>query len=192
MSGYDLILRGGTIVGVEEADIGVADGKIAAIEPDLEGADTEEVNARGRHVFPGAIDAHVHFNEPGRTHWEGFATGSRALAAGGVTGFIEMPLNAYPPTNDAESFDEKVSLARASLVVDFALYGGLVPGNLEELADRSVAGFKAFMSTTGTLDFQPADDLTLYEGWRRRRNSGFPCSSTRRTRRSRTRSPAER
>lgn len=157
MSTYDLIVRGGA----------VTDGKIAAIEPEWEGTAAEEVDAQGLHVLPGSIDAHVHFNEPGRTHWEGFATGSQALAAGGMTSFIEMPLNAYPPTNDAKSFDEKVAHAKASSVVDFAFYGGLVPGNLghmEELAERGVSGFKAFMSATGTADFQAADDLTLYEG----------------------------
>lgn len=177
MSTYDLIVRGGTIAGIGEADIGVSDEKIFAIEPDLEGTATEEVDSRGLHVLPGAIDAHVHFNEPGRTHWEGFATGSQALAAGGMTSFIEMPLNAYPPTNDARSFDEKVDLARASSVVDFAFYGGLVPGNLEhmeELAERGVSGFKAFMSTTGTIDFQPADDLTLYEGMQKAAELGLP------------------
>ena len=177
MSGYDLILRGGIVVGVGEADIGVSDGKISAMEPELEGAATEEINAHGLHAFPGTIDAHVHFNEPGRTGWEGFSTGSQALAAGGVTSFIEMPLNAYPPTNDAESFDEKVALARVSSLVDFSLYGGLVPGNLdhlEELAERGVAGFKAFMSTTGTLDFQPADDLALYEGMAKAAELGLP------------------
>ena len=177
MRSHDLILRGAAVVGVGESDIGVSDGKISEIDPDLEGTAAEVVDARGLHVFPGAIDAHVHFNEPGRTSWEGFATGSRALAAGGATSFIDMPLNSYPPTNDAESFDEKVSLARASSVVDFALYGGLVPGNLEnmeELADRGVAGFKAFVSTTGTLDFQPADDLTLYEGMEKAAELGLP------------------
>jgi allantoinase len=170
MSAYDLIVRGGTLVttdGPSEADLAVEDGKIAAIEPDIEGTSTEELDARGLHVFPGAIDAHLHFNEPGRTHWEGFATGSQSLAAGGITACVEMPLNAYPPTCDAECFDEKLVLAEASSLVDFAFYGGLVPGNLEHLeglADRGVAGFKAFMSTVGTLDFQTADDLTLYEG----------------------------
>ena len=170
MSTYDLILRGGTIVtpeGSREADVGVSDEKVAAIEPDLEGTATEEIEVHGLHVLPGAVDAHVHFNEPGRTHWEGFATGSRSLAAGGMTAFVEMPLNAYPPTNDAQSFDKKIALAKASSVVDFAFYGGLVPGNLdhlEELAGRGVSGFKAFMSTTGTIDYEPADDLTLYEG----------------------------
>lgn len=170
MNTYDLILRGGTVVtpeGTQEADIGVADGRLATIEPELEGTVAEEVDAGGLHIFPGAIDGHLHFNEPGRTHWEGFATGSKSLAAGGMTAFVEMPLNAYPPTNDAKSFDEKVALARASSVVDFAFYGGLVPGNLEnleELAEKGVSGFKAFMSTSGTIDFQPADDLTLHEG----------------------------
>ena len=180
MSTYDLILRGGAIVtpdGLREADVGVSDEKVAAIEPELEGTATEEIDAHGLHVLPGAIDAHVHFNEPGRTHWEGFATGSRALAAGGMTAFVEMPLNACPPTNDAASFDEKVALAKASSVVDFAFYGGLVPGNLErmeELAERGVSGFKAFMSTTGTIDFQPADDLTLYEGMEKAAELGLP------------------
>jgi allantoinase len=180
MSAYDLIVRGGTLVtsdGPSEADLAVEDGKIAAIEPDIEGTSTEEVDALGLHVFPGAIDAHLHFNEPGRTHWEGFATGSQSLAAGGITACVEMPLNAYPPTCDAECFDEKLALAEASSLVDFAFYGGLIPGNLEhleELADRGVAGFKAFMSTVGTLDFQTADDLTLYEGMARAAGLGLP------------------
>ena len=106
--------------------------------------------------LPGVIDAHLHFNEPGRTEWEGFATGSRALAAGGATACIEMPLNAHPPTLDAESFDLKRAAAEASSVVDFALWGGLVPGNIEqmdELAARGVVGFKAFMSASGIDDF---------------------------------------
>ncbi len=180
MSTYDLIIRGGAVVlpgGSQDLDIGISNGKITAIEPELEGTASEEVTASGLHILPGAIDAHAHFNEPGRTHWEGFRTGSRSLAAGGMTAFVEMPLNAYPPTNDAQSFDEKVALAQASSVVDFAFYGGLVPGNLdymEELAQRGVAGFKAFMSTTGTLDFQSADDLTLHEGMRKAAGLGLP------------------
>ncbi len=177
MSTYDLILRGGTLVGIGEADLAVEDGRISAISPDLEGTATEEIDVRGLHILPGTIDAHAHFNEPGRTHWEGFATGSQALAAGGMTAFVEMPLNAYPPTTDAESFDEKLALAKASSVVDFAFYGGLVPGNLahlEDLAERGVSGFKAFMSTTGTIDYEPADDLTLYEGMEKAAELGLP------------------
>lgn len=180
MSTYDLIVWGGSLVteaGSLETDVAVADGKIATIAPDLESTAGEKIDARGLHVFPGAIDAHAHFNEPGRTHWEGFATGSRALAAGGMTAYAEMPLNAYPPTTDAESFDLKLAAAEASSLVDFAFWGGLVPGNLErmeELAERGVLGFKAFMSTSGTPDFEPADDLTLYEGMEKAAKLGLP------------------
>ena len=78
--------------GCEVADVGVADGVISAVGPDLEGGAREEIDARGLLVLPGAIDAHVHFNEPGRTRWEGFASGTRALAAGGTTLCVEMPL----------------------------------------------------------------------------------------------------
>ena len=108
MTADDLIVRGATLVGDEdsdEADLAISDGKIAAIGSELEGSGGEEIDARGFHVLPDAIDARTHFNEPGRTHWEGFATGSQALAAGGMSPYIEMPLNAYPPTCDAEHFD---------------------------------------------------------------------------------------
>ena len=98
----DLLIRGATVVlpGVFpiQADVAVTDGLIEAIGPELPGA-AEEIDARGLHLLPGVIDAHVHFNEPGRTEWEGWATGSRALAAGGATTCIEMPLNAHPPTD---------------------------------------------------------------------------------------------
>ncbi|MGI8866091.1 MAG: allantoinase, partial [Rubrobacteraceae bacterium] len=83
MSTYDLIVRGSAIVlpgGPQDSDIGISGGKITAVEPELEGTASEEVTASGLHIFPGAIDAHAHFNEPGRTHWEGFATGSRSQA----------------------------------------------------------------------------------------------------------------
>jgi allantoinase len=170
MSRYDLLLRGGTLVlptGLEQADLAVADGRIVAIAPDLAGSAAAEIDARGLHILPGAIDAHVHFNEPGRADWEGFATGTQALAAGGCTGFFDMPLNAHPPTVDAASFDLKLAAAQAAAVVDFGLWGGLVPGNvarLPELAERGVVGFKAFMSNSGIDDFAAVDDLTLYEG----------------------------
>ena len=101
---YDVFIRNGTIVtaaGVTITDIAIADQQIAAIGPALEGAAQAEIDATGLHIFPGLIDAHVHFNEPGRTEWEGFASGTRALAAGGATTLFDMPLNAHPPTRDA-------------------------------------------------------------------------------------------
>jgi allantoinase len=180
MNTYDLIVREGTLVtagGPQEADLAVESGKIAAIGPGLEDAAREEIDAAGLHVLPGAIDAHVHFNEPGRTDWEGFATGTQALAAGGVSAYVEMPLNAHPPTCDAESFDEKLAAAERSSLVDFGLWGGLVPGNVErldELAERGVTGFKAFMSNSGIDDFEAADDLTLFEGMQRAAALGLP------------------
>ena len=77
-------------------DVGVVDGLIAAIGPELAGPATEEIDAAGLYLLPGVVDAHVHMNEPGRADWEGFETGTRALAAGGATAAIDMPLNATP------------------------------------------------------------------------------------------------
>jgi allantoinase len=173
MSGYDLIIRHGALVtphAISKADIAIADGRIVAIEQEIGGASAAEIDASGMHVFPGVIDAHVHCNEPGRAEWEGFATATRALAAGGATSFFDMPLNAHPPTVDAASFDAKLDAAQRSSLIDFALWGGIVPGNLaelDELAARGIIGFKAFMSNSGIDDFLAVDDLTLYEGMQR-------------------------
>jgi allantoinase len=175
MSDFDLIIRHGFVTRTGDSgyqDIAVADGTIAVVEPEIEGTAREEIDARGLHIFPGVIDAHVHFNEPGRTAWEGWATGTRAFAAGGGTTCFEMPLNAHPPTIDAASFDEKLAAAKRQSVADFGLWGGLVPGNIDQmaaLAERGVVGFKAFMCQSGIDDFPAADDLTLYEGMARAR-----------------------
>lgn len=173
MKEFDIIIRGGTVVtheGVAGADVGITDGKIVAVGEKLGGAAREEIKADGLHIFPGLIDSHVHFNEPGREDWEGIETGSRALVAGGGTMFFDMPLNAHPPTCDAASFDEKAGLAAEKSYVDFALWGGLVPGNLhclEQLAQRGVIGFKAFMSNSGIEDFSRVDETVLREGMKR-------------------------
>jgi allantoinase len=176
----DLLIRGATVVLPNvfpvQADVAVTDGVIEAIGPELPGA-TEEIDARGLHLLPGVIDAHVHFNEPGRTEWEGWATGSRALAAGGGTTCIEMPLNAHPPTIDGPAFDAKLEAAQATSVVDFAFWGGIVPGNLDrldELAERGVVGFKAFMCDSGIEDFPGVDDEVLEAGMARAATLGLP------------------
>jgi allantoinase len=162
---FDLIVRQG-IVGGRHVDIGVTDGLIEAVAPELSGA-RHEVYAGGQYVLPGGLDPHVHFNEPGRTEWEGLATGSAALATGGYTAFFDMPLNSSPPVVDGAAFDAKFSAAKLSSCVDFGLWGGLVPGRLdrlEELAERGVIGLKAFMSNSGIEEFAQVDDVTLYEG----------------------------
>ena len=173
MSDLDLLIRG------DERDLAVADGRIVAVGPELSGPAREEVDARGLLVLPGAVDAHVHLNEPGRTDWEGFATGTAALAAGGTTCAIDMPLNAVPPTIDGAAFDAKVAAATGVARVDMALWGGLVPGDrdrLDELAARGVVGFKAFMSASGVQEFEAADDLTLLEGMARAASLGLPVA----------------
>ena len=173
MSDFDFILRNGTIITHEhvmKSDIAIAQEKITALGENLTGSGKEEIDAAGLHIFPGVIDAHVHFNEPGRADWEGLETGSQALAAGGGTLFFDMPLNAHPPTCDVESFDLKAASARANSLTDFALWGGLVPHNLEQLerlAERGVIGFKAFMSNSGIDDFPRADHGTLRKGMKR-------------------------
>jgi allantoinase len=179
---YDLLIRSGTVVredGVERADIAVSDEKIVEVAPDLPGDARETIDATGLHVFPGLIDPHVHFNEPGRTDWEGFATGSAALAAGGGTMFFDMPLNSSPPVLDGPSFDLKLESAKKSSLTDFALWGGLTPKNLdrmEELAERGVVGFKAFMCDSGIEDFPYADDATLLDGMRRAARLRLPVA----------------
>ena len=176
----DLVVRGATIVtaGLPQADIAIEDGRIAAIGPELPGA-AEEIDARGLHVFPGLIDVHLHFNEPGRTEWEGAATGSRALAAGGGTLFFDMPLNSTPCTVNAEAFDLKKAALAKSSITDFGIWGGLVPGNvpeMAELADRGVVGFKAFLCDSGLPEFPRADDFTLFEGLREAARLGLPVA----------------
>jgi allantoinase len=170
---YDLIVRGGSV------DVAVLDGAITAVGPEVGGDAREVIDATGLLVLPGAVDAHVHLNDPGRAHWEGFATGTAALAAGGTTTAIDMPLNAIPPTLDGASFAAKAAAARGVARVDVALWGGLVPGDLDrldELADAGVVGFKAFMSASGVAEFTAADDFTLVEGMARAAQLGLPVA----------------
>ncbi|MFL6570050.1 MAG: allantoinase AllB [Chthoniobacterales bacterium] len=163
MSDFDVLVR-------SEQDIGVSEGKIVALGRNLAGSATSEIDAHQFTIFPGVIDSHVHFNEPGRTEWEGFATGTRAAAAGGITMIFEMPLNAHPPTIDGAAFDAKRAAAEAQSMVDFGLWGGLVPGNLDQLTtlrDRGVVGIKAFMCNSGIDDFPAVDSETLRAGMQR-------------------------
>ncbi|WP_373231714.1 allantoinase [Cohnella sp.] len=170
----DFLIKGGTVVlpdRVTVADIGIQNGVIVEISPMVSTPSKEIIDAQGIYVMAGVIDSHVHINEPGLSEWEGFQTGSAALAAGGCTTYMDMPLNGLPPTVTVEAMNLKLKAAEAAGThVDFALWGGLVPSNLDDLellADAGVIGFKAFMSSpgdTGEGCFKEVDDVTLYEG----------------------------
>jgi allantoinase len=173
-SRLDLIIRNASVVTPETVrvfDVGIFGGHVVKMAPSITDATSEEIDATGLHMFPGILDAHVHFNEPGRADWEGLSTGSSALAAGGGTWFCDMPLNSNPPVIDAVNFAEKHRLAEQKSIVDFSLWGGLVPGNLDELdglAEAGAIGLKAFMCGSGIDEFPGVTDAaTLREGMKR-------------------------
>ncbi|GLJ62243.1 allantoinase [Microbacterium barkeri] len=162
---YDLVIRGERVLttsGVRPREVGVRDGRIVALQPlgnALEGDEVVEL-AAGETLIPGLVDTHVHVNEPGRTEWEGFASATRAAAAGGVTTIIDMPLNSIPPTIDVPALEEKRAVARDQVHVDVGFWGGAVPGNtssLRDLHDDGVFGFKCFLLHSGVDEFPPLD-----------------------------------
>ncbi len=174
----DLYLHDGLVVtedGAFHGGVTVKDGKIAQIlHGDLAVEAEETIELGGKALLPGLVDDHAHFNEPGRTEWEGFLTGSMSAAAGGVTTPLEMPLNATPPTIDRAQLLRKHELASTQCVVDYAFWGGLVHDNLKEidaLHAEGVIGFKSFMSDAGT-DFPRVDDDLLYAGLRKVKQLG--------------------
>ncbi|KAB2337254.1 allantoinase [Cytobacillus depressus] len=172
MANYDVIIKNGTIVtadSIVQGDIAIKDGKIqeVSVGKSIDVAAEKEINAEGLHILPGLIDTHVHFNEPGRTEWEGLETGSRGLAAGGATSFFDMPLNSTPPTINKANLDLKKACAEEKSIVNPYFWGGLVPENiadLKELHENGVIGFKAFMSPSGIADFNHVDDETIFKG----------------------------
>jgi hypothetical protein len=133
----DLLIRAprvSTTAGEVARCIGVRDGRIVAIEPLGSTLTATQVVDLGDDevLMPGLVDTHVHVNEPGRTEWEGFATATRAAAAGGVTTIIDMPLNSIPPTVNVEALEVKRDVARQKAYVDVGFWGGAVPGNLPD------------------------------------------------------------
>jgi allantoinase len=161
VSRCDLVLRAPraiTPMGQVARSIGIADGRIVAIEPyesSLSGERTVQLD-EDVVLLPGLVDTHVHVNEPGRTEWEGFASATRAAAAGGITTIIDMPLNSIPPTVDVPALDLKRKAAEGQAFVDVGFWGGAVPGNidaLQPLHDAGVFGFKCFLLPSGVPEF---------------------------------------
>jgi allantoinase len=162
---YDVVFRGRRIMTAEgevPRQIGIRNGTIVAIEPyghELLGQQVIEL-ADDEVLLPGLVDTHVHVNDPGRTDWEGFASATRAAAAGGVTTIIDMPLNCIPPTVNVEALELKRSVARDQAFVDVGFWGGAIPGNnsdLRALHDSGVFGFKCFLLHSGVDEFPPLD-----------------------------------
>ncbi len=115
-------------------------------------------------LLPGLVDSHVHVNEPGRTEWEGFATATRAAAAGGITTIVDMPLNSVPATTTLDALRVKREVAAGQVAVDVAFWGGAVPGNVDQLRpmhEAGVVGFKCFLLDSGVPEFPPLDDAGL-------------------------------
>ena len=172
MTRYDTVLRARRLVtaGREQAGcVGISDGRIVAVEPLEAGLQGRRVVELGEDVvlLPGLVDAHVHVNEPGRTEWEGFASATRAAAAGGVTTILDMPLNSIPPTVDVTALEVKRKSALGQISVDVGFWGGAVPGNLGELTALHAAGvfgFKCFLVHSGVEEFPPLrpEDLEDY------------------------------
>lgn len=183
---FDLVIRAQRAVlpeGLSTAEVGVREGKIVEIATAgavLSG--TASANAKlvelgdDQVLLPGLVDSHVHVNDPGRSEWEGFASATRAAAAGGVTTIVDMPLNSLPPTVNVEALDIKREVAGAKAFIDVGFWGGAIPGNtgdLKPLFDAGVYGFKCFLEDSGVDEFPPLEpdelradlaELAKYDG----------------------------
>jgi allantoinase len=140
----------------------VEDGRIEAVLPLDAPVDAAEIRPAADEVLiPGLVDTHVHVNEPGRTEWEGFASATRAAAAGAVTTIVDMPLNALPPTVDVAALEVKRKAADGQCAVDVAFWGGAIPGNegeLRALHEAGVLGVKCFLLDSGVPEFPALPD----------------------------------
>lgn len=170
---FDLVIRSRRAVlpyGERPAAVAVKDGRIAAVEDhDAALAADAEVNLGETALLPGLVDTHVHINEPGRTEWEGFATATRAAAAGGVTTLVDMPLNSLPPTTLPSALGTKRDVAEGQVYVDVGFWGGAIPGNLPALRplhDYGVFGFKCFTADSGVPEFPPLSHEEMHAAFR--------------------------
>lgn len=169
MSDAQLVLRSTRVItpeGTRAASVAVSDGTITAVLPyDAEVPAGARVEDLGDDVLlPGLVDTHVHVNDPGRTHWEGFWTATRAAAAGGITTLVDMPLNSLPPTTTVDHLRVKREVAADKAHIDVGFWGGALPDNVKDLRplhDAGVFGFKAFLSPSGVDEFPHLDQDAL-------------------------------
>ncbi|MBS1565805.1 MAG: allantoinase AllB [Bacteroidetes bacterium] len=164
---FDLAIRGNAILtptGIQKGVVLVHQGLVTDVVPELPPDIRTVVDIGNRLLMPGCIDPHVHINEPGRTDWEGFDTATRAALAGGLTALVDMPLNSSPVTTSADAFDEKIKAAGQHLHTNVGFWGGIIPGNTQEiepLIEKGVPGFKAFLTHSGIDDFPNATEEDL-------------------------------
>lgn len=175
----DLVLKNGIVVteaGAFPADIAVRAGRVVGLSAwgGQRYSAEEELDVTGKHVFPGGVDPHVHLGDQGQSDFEDFETGTRSCAVGGLTTVIDMPLN-LPPTIDTATFQARQQAVAPRAMVDFGLWGGLVPGNLGELAGMAAAGalaFKAFLCRA--TDWFHVSDGELLDGMAEAACLGLP------------------
>ena len=182
----DLLIRAPRAVTGDPAEaerplaVGVTGGRIAAVEPltgsELTGRDVLDLGPDVV-LMPGLVDSHVHVCEPGHTDWEGFATATRAAAAGGITTLVDMPLDSVPATVSLDALQLKRRAADGQCHVDVGFWGGVIPGNapeLEPLARAGVTGFKCFLADSGSPDFPPVETPQLTDALRIMAGLGLP------------------
>jgi allantoinase len=174
---FDLVFKARRVItsaGESARAVGVNDGRVVAVEPydtELDGTRVERLDDDVV-LLPGLVDTHVHVNDPGRSEWEGFETATRAAAAGGVTTIIDMPLNSIPPTVDVAALEVKRKTASGRVHTDVGFWGGIVPGNVDQLRglhDAGVFGFKCFLLHSGVDEFPHVQPEELLEALRQLR-----------------------
>lgn len=164
---FDVAIKSKRIItpgGEREGIVMIKDGIILDVVSSLDNTDERLTDVADKVVMPGVIDPHVHINEPGRTGWEGFDTATKAALAGGITTLVDMPLNASPVTTTAKAFDEKLSSTNGRLHANCGFWGGVIPGNeneIEALIDKGVLGFKSFLTHSGIDEFPNVTEADL-------------------------------
>lgn len=153
--------------GIRAGYVTIQDGLITEFATKLSPSlSREAIDIGDSLLMPGLVDPHVHLNEPGRTAWEGFATGTRSAAAGGITTLVDMPLNCSPVTTTAAAVDQKAKAAEGQLQVNCGFWGGIVPGNdreIEQMINKGVLGFKAFLTHSGIDEFPNVTEQDLHK-----------------------------
>jgi len=150
--------------GTRKAVVLIRDGIIEEVLPNLPAGKFDITDLGNSVLMAGIIDPHVHINEPGRTHWEGFDTITRSALAGGITTLVDMPLNSSPVTTTVKAFEKKLNAAGSKLHTNCGFWGGVVPGNeneIERLIERGVLGFKAFLTHSGIDEFPNVTEADL-------------------------------